>query len=323
MIKPEKELLMISLFTGILISVLGIVMAVFTQKLIDIILPSGEVRILILSSVLVFVLLSSRVVLSVVRQYLLLSQGKSFNIRIVDSFFQTLLFLPKSFFDTRKTGDLVARLNDTMRIQRVISDLVSVYIIDILVMVITLVMVFHYSVTAGIISILSLPVMFFIVFSKNKTIIRSQHDLMAGYALNEGNYINSLKGNAEIKTMNWHKIFSARNKQIFSLFQERVYSLGKIKAGLGLTTGLAGNLYLMALLVYSSLEVIHSQMTKGELMAILSLSSTLLPSVLNLALMAIPFSEAKVAIERMFEFTRISPESSFRDNNERGMRSLK
>lgn len=323
MIKPEKELLMISLFTGILISVLGIVMAVFTQKLIDIILPSGEVRILILSSVLVFVLLSSRVVLSVVRQYLLLSQGKSFNIRIVDSFFQTLLFLPKSFFDTRKTGDLVARLNDTMRIQRVISDLVSVYIIDILVMVITLVMVFHYSVTAGIISILSLPVMFFIVFSKNKTIIRSQHDLMAGYALNEGNYINSLKGNAEIKSMNWHKIFSARNKQIFSLFQERVYSLGKIKAGLGLTTGLAGNLYLMALLVYSSLEVIHSQMTKGELMAILSLSSTLLPSVLNLALMAIPFSEAKVAIERMFEFTRISPESSFRDNNERGMEITK
>lgn len=49
-------------------------------------------------------------------------------------------------------------------------------------------------------------------------------------------------------------------------------------------------------------------MTQGELMAILSLSSTLLPSVLNLALIGIPLSEAKVVPNRMFEFTQIKPE---------------
>jgi ATP-binding cassette subfamily B protein len=49
-------------------------------------------------------------------------------------------------------------------------------------------------------------------------------------------------------------------------------------------------------------------MTQGELMAILSLSSTLLPSVLNLALIGIPLSEAKVALNRMFEFSQIDPE---------------
>ena len=48
-------------------------------------------------------------------------------------------------------------------------------------------------------------------------------------------------------------------------------------------------------------------MTQGELMAILSLSSTLLPSVLNLALIGIPLSEAKVALNRMFEFTQMIP----------------
>ena len=43
-------------------------------------------------------------------------------------------------------------------------------------------------------------------------------------------------------------------------------------------------------------------------MAILSLSSTLLPSVLNLALIGVPLSEARVALNRMFEFTQIKPE---------------
>ena len=56
-------------------------------------------------------------------------------------------------------------------------------------------------------------------------------------------------------------------------------------------------------------------MTQGELMAILSLSSTLLPSVLNLALIGIPLSEAKVALNRMFEFTQIDPEEGEKSSN--------
>ena len=309
-VKPDKELLMISVFMGILISALGIVMAVFTQKLIDRILPSGETKILIISSVLVLVLLSSRVILSAVRQYILLSQGKSFNIRVVDSFYGSLLTLPKPFFDSRKTGDLVARLNDTMRIQRVISDIAGVYIIDLMILFVILSMVFVYSVPAGIISLLTLPLFFLMVYRWNKKIINSQYEVMAGYALNEGNYISSLRGITEIKSMNWQELYTARNKSIFTDFQDRAFSLGKVKVTLGMLTGLAGTLYLIGLLVYASLEVMDSRMTQGELMAILSLSSTLLPSVMNLALVAIPLSEAKVAIERMFEFTRIRPEVS-------------
>ncbi len=309
-IKPDKELLMISIFVGILISILGIVMAVFTQKLIDKILPSGEKGILIIASVLVLILLSSRVLLTALRQYVLISQGKSFNIRIVDSFYSSLMSLPKPFFDSRKTGDMVARLNDTMRIQRVISDITGVYIIDLLIVIVTLIIIFIYSIPAGIISLISLPIFFLTVYRRNKKIINSQHEVMAGYALSEGNYINSLKGIAEIKSMNWQEYYISKNKYIFSDFQVRAFSLGKIKVTLGTITNLAGVLYLMVLLVFAALKVMDSSMTQGELIAILSLSSTLLPSVMNLALIAIPLSEAKVAIERMFEFTRIRPESS-------------
>jgi ABC-type multidrug transport system fused ATPase/permease subunit len=46
------------------------------------------------------------------------------------------------------------------------------------------------------------------------------------------------------------------------------------------------------------------------LMAIISLSSGLLPSIMNVALVSIPLNEAKVAIERMFEFTQLTPEET-------------
>lgn len=315
-IKPEYELLLSSVFVGVLISVLGVVMAVFTQKLLDRILPSGDVKILIVSMLLVFLLLGVRVLLIAVRQSMLLSQGKTYNIRVVDGFYSSLLRLPKPFFDTRKTGDMVARLNDTMRIQRVISDVVSTYVIDILIVLITLVMIFIYSTAAGVISLIAIPLFFLLVYRWNKPIIRSQQDLMAGYALNESNFINTLRGITEIKSLNWQNLYESRNKSIFSIFQERAFSLGKIKIRIGMIINLAGTLYMIGLLLYTSLEVMGTRMTQGELMAIVSLSSTLLPSVMNLALVSIPFSEAKVAIERMFEFIHLQPEVASADEEE-------
>jgi ATP-binding cassette subfamily B protein len=310
---PEKELLLVSVGLGILISALSLVMAVFTQKLIDKILPSGESKTLIVASVLVLILLFSRLVLSSIRQLFLLTQGKLFNIRIVDDFYRSLLALPKSFFDTRKTGDFVARLNDTMRIQKVIADIIGVYIIDILVLISTIIMISNYSGLSAILSVVCLPVLYLIVYKWNKVIISAQHSLMAGYAFNESNFIDSLGGITEIKSMNWQDDYSGKNKTIYSEFQERAFSLGKIRIKLGLITGLAGTIYIIIVLIYSALQVMHSKMTQGELMAILSLSSSLLPSVLNLALINIPLSEAKVALNRMFEFTQIKPEESVPD----------
>ena len=313
-IKPEKDILLISVIVGILISVLGLVMAVFTQKLIDKILPSGKMEILIMASLLVLVLLSSRIVLSAIRQMFLLTQGKSFNIRIVDDFFISLLFLPKSFFDTRKTGDFVARLNDTIRIQKVIAEIIGIYIIDILILCITIIMLFYYSDVSALMSLICLPILYLIVNRWNKKIISAQHSLMAGYALSESNFIDSLGGITEIKSMNWQTDFSRKNNKIYSEFQERTFSLGKIKVKLNLLIGLAGTTFLIIILIYSSSQVMQSQMTQGELMAILSLSSTLLPSILNLALIGIPLSEAKVALNRMFEFTQIESEDSENDD---------
>jgi len=307
-IKPEKDLLIVSIVIGIIISGLGLVMAVFTQKLIDKILPSGDIKLLIAASALVLILLTSRIVFSAIRQFFLLVQGKTFNIRIVEDFYNSLLFLPKAFFDTRKTGDLVARLNDTMRIQRVIAEIVGTYIIDILIILVSVVMLFYYSDLSALISIICLPIIYFLVKRWNIKIISAQHDLMAGYALNESNFISSLKGISEIKSLNWQEDFSAKNRIIYSDFQERAVFLGKIKVRLNLITGIAGTLYLVIVLLYASLQVIDANMTQGELMAILSLSSLILPSVLNLALIGIPLSEAKVALDRMFEFKKIESE---------------
>jgi len=235
---------------------------------------------------------------------------------VVDNFFGTLLVLPKSFFDTRKTGDFIARLNDTARIQRVIAEILSVYTIDVLIVLISIAILFYYSVPVGIFSLVFSPFLFLLVYRWNGRILSGQREVMVKYANSESFYIDSLKGINEIKSSGWQKFIREKNKKIFSEFQDKYYLLGKIKISLGLITGIMGSIYIVMVIFYGSYEVINSKNTTGGLMAIISISSGIIPSLLNISLMAIPVNEAKVAVSRMFEFTKVNPEENERQSKE-------
>lgn len=309
LIKEDYKLLWISVLLGIFVAALGMAMSVFSQKLIDDILPSKNIGKLITGIALLGILLLARVGFMSLREFFLLKQSKGFNNRINSQFFSSLLQLPKPFFDTRKIGELVARLNDTQRVQLVIKMLAGNLVVDILITLISSVFLFIYSWEVGIIAIISLPVYFYIIYRSNKQVINSQKELMQAYAFNESNYISSLQGISTIKNHNREAIFGKNNDIVFDNFQNKMFELGKINIALSWQSGLSSVIFLIGILVYTSIAVFNNQMQLGELMAILGISGSLLPSVANLALISIPINEAKIAFNRMFEFASIKKET--------------
>ena len=314
LIQKDVRLLLISGLLGTVIAVLGLAMAIFSQKLIDNILPSKDVSKLIQGVLLLTFLLLARIGISVVREYFLLLQAKDFNTHINQQFFSKLLHLPKFFFDTRKIGELVARLNDTQRIQRVIKMLVSATFIDILVVLITSAFLFYYSWQVGVFTLLSIPIYFFVIHKNNAKIVALQREVMQSYALVESHYINTFQGITDIKIGNKQGVFSKVNKTIFLSSQEKAFQLGKVNIKLSWISGAISVVFLVSILVYNAIQVLNGTLLLGELMAILSMVGSLLPSVLNLALISIPINEAKVAFARMYNFTAIPPEQEEGEN---------
>ena len=309
LLKDDYQLLGISLVLGVVVALLGMAMAIFSQKLIDDILPSQNSTKLITGIGLLAFLLLVRVGFASLREFFLIKQSKDFNNRIIDSFYSSLLHLPKPFFDTRKIGELVARLNDTNRVQRVIKHIASNFVIDSLVTLVSFGFLFFYSLEIGLIASISLPFYFLIVYRFNAKIIKAQKEVMQSYALNESNYITSMQGITTIKNFNRQTIFQKVNQLIYGNFQNKIFDLSKINIRLALFSGIAGVLFLIAILSYTSHLVYQKVMTLGELMAVLGVAGSLLPSITNLALIAIPISEAKIAFNRMFEFASIPNES--------------
>jgi ABC-type bacteriocin/lantibiotic exporter with double-glycine peptidase domain len=308
LLKEDYKLLWISILLGVFVAGLGMAMSLFSQKLIDDILPSHNIKKLVSGIALLAILLLARVGISILREFFLLQQSKDFNNRINANFFSSLLQLPKPFFDTRKIGELVARLNDTQRVQRVIKMLASSLVIDVLVSIISMVFLFMYSWKIGLIALLSVPLYFYIIYRSNKKIINAQKEVMQSYAFNESNYINSIQGIATIKNDNKQAVFNKANEVVFANFQEKLFHLGKINITLSWQSGIASVFFLIGTLIYTSIQVFNSEIKLGELMAILGIVSSLLPSIANLALISIPINEAKIAFNRMYEFASITKE---------------
>lgn len=298
-----------SIVFGTMIAILGLAITIFSQKLIDEILPEKQVEKLVVGMVLVSLLLLGRGVLTYVRGLLIVKQSKGFNIRMISGFFGNLLRLPKSFFDTRKTGDLVARMNDTRRIQQAVSYLVSEVVVDSLLVMVAMVGVFAYSSQVGTMVALILPFYFLMAYRFHRPIHTGQQSVMKSYALTESHYIDTLQGIGSIKTLNKEDRFDILNQKVYGFFQEQVYNLGIVGAKFGFISGLVGVLFSISVLAYSSYFVLNGMLQFGEMVAILGFTGMIIPAVGKLAMANIQIQEARIAFDRMYEFASADQES--------------
>lgn len=323
LLKEDIPLLSIAAGLGIAIAIAGIIMATFSQRLIDDILPTKNFIKLNFGILLVFILLVIKELLLALRQFFLLRQSKEFNERIIGFFYNQLLRLPRPFFDTRKIGEFTARLNDTSRIQRVLSQLAGTIVIDVLVSVVSTVFVFTYSWKIGGACLIALPFFYTLIYLHNGRIQAGESDIMSTYALAEANYISTLQGIEPIKNHNKQDLFSKANKAIYHNYQSSIFYLGKVQVKLSFLANCFAVIFLVMVVLFSSYQVLDDHLKMGELIAILGICSSLLPSVANLAMISIPLQEAKIAFDRMFEVTSIKPEEDGQSGGLNHFNSLK
>lgn len=309
LVKEDYAILGIATFLGLVISVLGISTAIFSQKLIDDILPSQDQERLVLGLSLLAVLLLARSGILYLRSILILRQSRDFNNRIIQKFYSALLYLPKRFFDTRKTGELIARMNDTNRIQRTIRFVLGDTLIQLLIGITSLVFVFVYAWQVGLLLLAFVPLYIYVVWNYTKPITSGQREVMQAYAMNESNYVDTIQGIEVIKNQSKESIFSKITETIYGHFQNKIYDLGLVGTKYGVFTQVIGVVALAGVLAFSSFLVLQETLQVGELVALFSMAGGLFPAIEAVARANIQIREAKIAFDRMYEFTSIEPEN--------------
>ena len=307
-VKPDINILSISCFLGIIVTIMSLTTAIFSQRLVDKILPTGDKMMLAIYAITLFFILLVRVALNYIRLNLSLIQTRNFSIRIILKFFSNLIYLPKSFFDTRKIGDMVSRMNDTSRIQRNLNYITGSVIIDLLILLTTTIFLLNYSLVITALIIFYIPFLFLIVRKFSLPIKTQQRDVMIASSLNESNYIDMVQGISVIKGFNKENIATEKISSVFSFLQTQVYELGRTGNKFGLFIDLLAVLINVSLISVAAYLVMQKDLKVGEMIAVLSLSGSLIPAIMRLSQINIQIQEAYVALNRIYDFTSIPAE---------------
>ena len=110
--------LIIGLIAG---SLLQLIFPFLTQSVVDVGIQNQDINFIYLILFAQLTLFIGRTSIEVIRSWILLHLSTRINISLVSDFFIKLMKLPISFFDTRMTGDILQRINDHRRIERILT----------------------------------------------------------------------------------------------------------------------------------------------------------------------------------------------------------
>jgi len=184
-IKEDNSFYISAVFLGLMIAFLSMATLVFTEKLVDVIIPSRDKMLLFKSISAWSFLLLLTIVLSYIRSTVLIKQAYRFNTRIIRFFFKRLLLMPKVFFDSKRQGDMISRMNDTGRIQQNIKTIIADSFIEFAMLLMSFMFLLYYSSSIGLLMLIALPILYLVTYRFNDKIKILQHKMFVNYALTE------------------------------------------------------------------------------------------------------------------------------------------
>ncbi|HYG04201.1 MAG TPA: cysteine peptidase family C39 domain-containing protein [Chryseosolibacter sp.] len=302
------HILLLSIAIALILGILSIASYILVSYLIDKVLPGNDSLSLIKYLSILAALLLSKNIASYLRQNILISQNKKVNERITGDFFKKIIMLPKYFFDSNKKGDLVSRLNDSIKIHASLSYIYGYLIADIILILLITIFIIGVSGYLGLSLLLLNTAFVFIMTSISKKIVPYQKTVMESYAVNESNYLDTMQGIDTIKVHNRQPLFATLSQHIYSNFQSSVFSFSKVKNRMTLISDFYSTIVTVLIIGGSSYFFLRGTLTMGQMIANIQLSLLIVPSVIQVGLANLQLHEAKLAFTRINQFSSHEPE---------------
>jgi ATP-binding cassette subfamily B protein len=103
-------------------SLLQLIFPFLTQSIVDVGIQNQDIGFIYLILLAQLMLFLGSISIEVIRGWVLLHLSTRISISLVSDFFIKLMRLPISFFDTRITGDIMQRIHDHKRIERLLTN---------------------------------------------------------------------------------------------------------------------------------------------------------------------------------------------------------
>lgn len=301
LLKPQMKLFVYGIVSSLIITILGIVSSLFNNILFDEILPYKQENVLKLVVIVFLGINISQVVVSFVRQWMMMHLSIKIDIPLMLGYFEHIYKLPMKFFATRKTGDITTRFSDAFTIKDVFTNIALTLILDIGMALITGVILFNMNSTLFAIIIFMTIISIILVFLFKQPYKKINEEQMQQSAVLNSQIIEGLravetiKGNAneEVELDNIEKEY-IRSLRIG-------YKEGMLSNVQGIISDLISTVGNLVLMYFGIMQVIEGKITLGSFMAFNTLAGYFMEPVSNLVSLQLSLQEANISMKRFSE----------------------
>jgi len=308
LVKPYPALLSEAFVSSVVYTLLGFGTAIYVEHLMDSVFPDANAKLLHVMGVAMVCILVFRLVFSWARSSLLVHVAQKIDATLILGYYKHILRLPQSFFDTRRVGEIISRINDAVKIREAVSSASLTVLVDALVLTFSFALMFVYSWKLALVALATIPLFVVLFLALKSTIARTQRGMMEKNAELESHLVASVSGIATIKSVQAESTSNLRTEQQF------VELLGLVRRAsyLGLTNGTASEFIagaaLLALLWIGGFLVVQNQITVGELMSLYTLIGYVTAPASRLVGIHQTMQDAVIAADRLFEILTLETE---------------
>lgn len=297
------------LFASFTLQLLGLATPILTQVIIDKVMVQGSLPTLDVMAIALLSVAIFEAILGILRLFIFTHTARRLDLSLSAQVFRHLMRLPLAYFEARRVGDTVARVQELENIRQFLTGTALTVILDSIFAVVYLALMFYYNAQLTLVALAVIP-LFAILTLVSTPILRNWLNETFNRSADSQSFlvetitgIHSVKAHAAERTARdrWEGLFARYIRTGF-----RASTTSNISNNIG--TFLTNFSYLL-ILWFGAKLVIDQKLTIGQLVAFQMLSGRMTGPLLRLVQLWQNLQQVLLSVDRIGDILNVAPEA--------------
>jgi ATP-binding cassette, subfamily B, bacterial HlyB/CyaB len=292
---PLASVLLASFF----VQITNLITPIMFQVVIDKVLTHKGIATLVMVVVGLIGIGFFQVLLQYLRTYILSHTTSRIDVELGTKIFDHLMRLPLAYFETRATGQTVARVREVDNVRNFLTGQGLTSVLDLLFIFVFIFVLFYYSITLALIVVASIPLYLIVAFALRPLLREKTKERFYRGAMSNQFLVESIVGIQTVKAL-------AIEPSLKKTWEERLASYVRTSFEAVMLANLGQNViqYInkvttAAILFFGAYAVINGEMSVGALVAFNMIMNQVTAPILRLSQLWQDFQQVKVSVDRL------------------------
>jgi ATP-binding cassette subfamily B protein len=309
LLSPHAPVLLEAFVCALLMTLLGLSTSYFIQHLVDTVLPHHEGRLLNALGIGMVLILVFRCLFGMLRQYLVAHISRKVDLTLIAGYARHLLTLPLRFFEMRRVGEILSRVNDAAKVREAISGTTLTAVVDGTLVVLLVIVLWLYDLPLALVASAFVPLLVASALLHHPAAQRLSLTTMEHAAQLSAHLVEDVSGVETIKAFGAERARAEEGEARLIGLVQGLFSLQKLGISMSALGTLVTTLAGIVILWYGGHRVLGGALTVGELMFFYTLLGYLLGPLERLASVDLKLQDALVAVDRLYQILDIEVEA--------------